>query len=396
MSKPASRRLGNWLTAFYEYTDHLPTSPLFRKWTGIGILAGALERKVWVHTLGSDLFPNLYTLLVSPPGLGKTVVTSVAQQFWGELGDHHMAPSSMSRASLMDAVREAERRLIMPDRTPSIVNFNSLMIAINELSTLIPAYDNDFMGTLTDIYDGKRYGEKKRGKDLNYTLMNPQINLIAGTTPSYLNNIMPEGAWDQGFISRVILVYSGESPLKDLFNAEVTKTKPFQDLVNDLKIIAALFGKMGWEEEAADAMSEWYRKRNPPIPDHPKLVHYNTRRTAHCLKLCMIASASRGDDLTVRLEDYQTALGWLLDAEREMPDIFKSMTQGGDSRAIEDCWHYCYEVYIKEKKNVPETRLWNFLVQRVPSHNIERVIKAMTNTGLLEKQIDGYKPMARR
>lgn len=396
MSKVVSRRLKDWLATFLEYTEGLPTSLLFRRWTGISILTGALERKVWVHTFEMDLYPNLYVLLVSPPGVGKTVVTAKAQIFWGELDDHHMAPSSMSRASLMDAVREAERRLIMPERTPSIVNFNSLMIAINELSTLIPAYDNDFMGTLTDIYDGKRYGEKKRGRDLNYTLMSPQINLLAGTTPSYLNNIMPEGAWDQGFISRVILVYSGESPMKDLFAAEESKVKEYQDLIHDLKIIGTLFGKMGWEEEAAEAMSEWYRKRNPPIPDHPKLTHYNTRRTSHCLKLCMIASASRGDDLMITLEDYQTALGWLLDAEHEMPDIFKSMTQGGDSRAIEDCWHYCYEVYIKEKKNVPETRLWNFLVQRVPSHNIERVIKAMTSTGLLEKQIDGYKPMARR
>lgn len=389
------RKLPDWIDLFYEYTDNRPTPALFRKWAGIGIVAGALERKTWVHTLGSNLYPNLYVLLVSPPGLGKTVMIDEVTKFWGSMKDHYLAPSSMSRASLADALRESERHIIRPQDTPSIINFNSLLISINELSTIMPEYNNDFMGTMTDLYDGKRYGEKKRGNDLSYVLEHPQLNLIAGTTPSYLNGIMPEGAWDQGFISRVIMVYSGEVELKDLFTEIDKKTKEFDRLAEELKAIGTMYGRMQFHPDAAAAITAWYRKKGPPIPDHPKLIWYNTRRTAHLLKLCQIASASRGEDFIISLEDYQRALGWLLEAEAFMPDIFRAMTQGGDARAIEDCWHYCYQIYIREKRLVSETRLWNFLIQRVPSHNVERVIKAMVTSGLLEKQLNEYKPLVR-
>src|SRR5689334_563848 len=104
------RRLSDWIDGFYKYTEGLPTNSLFRKWVGISAIAGALERKTWVHTMGSDLFPNLFVVLCSPPGTGKTVLTSILQDFWADLAKspgHHMAPSSVSRASLIDALHDA-------------------------------------------------------------------------------------------------------------------------------------------------------------------------------------------------------------------------------------------------------------------------------------------------
>lgn len=391
----SKRRFEDWHDAFMEYTEHLASTPMFRKWTGISLIAAALERKTWVFTLGQNLYPNLYIALVAPPGIGKTVLTSTAQQFFLELPKHHLSPSAMSRASMADALREAERHVVRPTEHPPTITFNSMYIVTNELSSLIPAYDNDFMGTLTELYDGKRYREKKRGKDLEYTLKDPQLNLLVATTPSYLNEIMPEGAWDQGFISRVIMVYSGMSEKKDLFAEDKIKVEPFRKLVTDYKSISELYGKMGWTEDAAAAITKWYKANNPPVPDHPKLIWYNTRRTAQVLKLCQVASASRGDDLVITLEDYERALDWLLEVEAEMSDIFKSMQRGGDARAIEDTWHYCYQVWVRTKKPVEEVQLWNFLLQRVPSHNIDRVIKAMVTSGLLEKQLNAYKPLVR-
>lgn len=395
-----TRKLKSWIDAFFEYTDIFPSPPLFRKWAAISAVAAVLERKVWVRTFNSNLYPNLYTVLVSPPGVGKTFLTSFIQELWTELtipiGDHYMAPSSVTRASLMDCLHEAERKLILPQQTPSIVTFNSLMIAVNELGTLIPVYDNDFMNTLTDIYDCKRIGERKRAKEINYTLTAPQFNIITGTTPSYLNSVMPIGAWDQGFISRVILVYSGESQIKDPFHEIELGNKSNGELINDLKVIGDLYGKMTFEEDAANALGAWHKAKGPPIPDHPRLVHYVTRRTAMLLKLCMIASASRSNDLVVNLDDYQIALDWLLEVEAFMPDIFKSMVAGGDSRAIEDTWHYAYQVYIREKKPIVEARLINFLQQRVPAHSVVRVMEVMLKSKLLEKHLDAYIPMMRK
>lgn len=392
----AKRKLSSWINSFYEYTDMLPSPTLFRRWAGISVVAGALERRVWVRTLGSNLYPNLYTILVGPPGVGKTVLTSQIWRLWAELDDHHLASSSVTKASMVDDLRDAERRIIRPTENPSVVSFNSLKICSNELGVLIPGYENDFMNTLTDIYDGHHYSERRRSKDLNFSIEHPQINLVAATTPSYLNNVLPEGAWDQGFLSRTMLIYSGETITRPLFGEQQYDGKLWKELAQDLQTIGQLFGKMTFSEDAANVVSQWHLEKGPPQPEHPKLMHYNTRRTAHLLKLCMVACASTSDSLVIELSHVQTALEWLIEAETFMPDIFKSMAVGGDSRAIEECWYHVYQLHMKERAPILEHRIIHFLQERVPVHNVTRILEVMIKAGILEKQLNGYVPKPMR
>lgn len=353
-----------------------------------------LERKVWVKTF-EVLYPTLYTIIVAPPGVGKSVITSLTQKFWLDMPDHHVSPTAVSRASLIDALNEAQRKIIHPT-TQQVQSFNSLMVVVNELGVFIPGYDNEFMNTLTDIYDGKPYTEKKRSSKLDLEMKAPQLSLLAATTPSYLNAVMPEGAWDQGFISRVVLVYSGETQLRSLFQKKTIDAAPYDDLLHDLKIIGSLYGEIFFTPEAATAIDMWHMKKGPPTPDYPKLAHYNTRRTQHLLKLCMVAAVSEGNDLIVTIEHFHTALSWLLEAEQFMPDIFRSMAIGGDAKALEDCHHYAHQVYLKTKEDVSEARLIEFLQNRVPAHNVERILGLMVKSKLLEKTLTGYKPRAKR
>ena len=74
----------------------------------------------------------------------------------------------------------------------------------------------------------------------------------------------------------------------------------------------------------AKAMHNWKLLGQPPIPDHPKLIHYNTRRWAHLLKLTMVACVDRSNDLRLEVEDFNRAMLWLLQAEKQMPLIFQT------------------------------------------------------------------------
>lgn len=391
------RRLPSWIQGFYEYTDALPSPGLWRKFAAISLIAGALERRVWIKTAMGNLFPNMFMILVGPPGAGKTILTSQIYDFWSTLQDgtdtgHHVAASSVTAASLIDSLNEAQRRIVRPTAIPPVETFNSLKICSNELGVFLPAYENSMMNLLTDIYDGRPYSERRRGKDINIKIERPQLNIIAATTPSYLTNILPEGAWDQGFLSRTILVYSGETVIRPLWDESPKNEKMYKDLVADLKVVGEMFGKMTFTPDAAKVVSDWHMEGGPPQPEHPKLLHYNTRRTAHLLKLCMVASASRGDDFEINLDDVQLALDWLIEVETFMPDIFKAMSQGGDSRAIQDCWYHCYQIWIKEKRPIAEPRIVYFLQERVPAHSVMRIIEVMRQAKLLEKQLDGYVP----
>ena len=379
------RRLEDWVEAFSSHTEYITSPAIFRKWGGIACIAGALERKVWVRSQGANLFPNIYTILVGPPGVGKSAVTSRIQALWTELPDHHLAPSNTTKAGLMDALAESTRVVLRPKDTPSVVEFNSMKVLSNELGVLLPAYDGEFMSTLTDLYDGTPYEERRRSNKAGPLKIDaPQFNLLAATTPAHLHDFLPAGAFDQGFLSRCFLIYSGEIILRPLFESAAIDADQWKKLILDLKHIALMFGEMRFSPDAAEAITAWHMGGRVPVPGHPKLHNYATRRTLHLLKLCMVACASNADDYTISIEHYQTALDWLLEAEAYMPDIFKSMNSGGDAKAIEECWYFCFQIYAKKKEPVPEARLIQFLQERVPAHSVERVLSVMVKAGLFK------------
>lgn len=396
----SARKLASWTDGFNQYMEDKGSPAIFTKWAGIFAVAAALERKVWIKTRKGVLFPNLYMITIGPPGAGKTLATSVINEFFSELNEHHLAPTNVTKASLIDALNGASRRIIRPGENPPMIDFNSLTVISDELGVFLPSYENDFMNVLTNVYDCRIYSETRRSKNISIKMDNPQLNMTAATTPSYINALLPEGAWDQGFLSRTILVYSGSEAPSDIFGDTLYDSALEKSLEIDLKKISNLYGKMSFTSEAEQALNEWHKAGGPPIPDHPKLQHYNTRRTAHLLKLCMVSSASCGDSLVVTIDNYAEALDWLLEAEASMPDIFRSMRSGGDARIIEEAYHFIYQIYVKKKEPVREQLLFAFLGERTPAHNVERIATVMERAGLIKKQFAevgmGYVPQTKR
>lgn len=359
---------------------------MFRKWAGIGILSAVMEQKIWVRTKGSNLYPNTYLILVGPPGVGKSAVLSASERMMRAVPELHVAPSSVTGASLIDTLAMSQRKLL----NPVFIQFTSLQVIASELGVFLPAYDPSFMNILQKMYDREPYEERRRTGKVNHVKIdNPNISILGGTTPSYLNSFLPEGAWDQGFTSRTIFVYSGEPVEVPIFSEEgdfELLEHLYIDLLHDLKSIGSLYGKMTWTKEAAEAITSWDRAKLAPVPDHGKLAHYNSRRLAHALKLCMIASISRSNELEVTLEDFQTAQDWLLQAEAFMPDIFRSMGVSGDARAIEDTWYFILQVYNKESRApIAEHRIVSFLKDRVPTHAVTKVIEIMVKSNMLKQ-----------
>jgi Protein of unknown function (DUF3987) len=403
MNAPAGiRRLGSWIESYQEYTEVLPSPLLFRKWVAIFFVAAAMERRLWVRTMGSALYPNLYVLMVGPPGIGKGQAIHPAEAIMREVPELHVGPSDMTTASLIDALNEAVRRVILMGNPP-YMEFNSLTVVSRELGVLIPGWETSLMNNLTDIYDGFTVDQKRRGKDLRIQIKSPQINLLGACTPAYLNEVMPAGAWDQGFISRTLLVYSGDRVSRDPFlNDEATAlaSRLRNDLLHDLKTIALEYGQMSFTTPAAAAIKAWIRGGCKPEPAHQKLQYYNSRRIAHLLKLCMVSSISRAGNKVIDTDHYAEALNWLMEAETYMPDIFKSMVSGGDSNAMEEAWNYVWTLYSKEKKPISEHRVIHFLRERVPAHSVMKVLEVMIKSRMFEISMsgnvfEGYKPASK-
>lgn len=335
-----------------------------------------MEQKVWLKT-SSILYPNLYTFLVGHPGVGKTRTVRAARAYANELPEFHFAPTSVTAASLIDALTQAKRSLIRLPDPP--MEYNSLLIAADELGAFMHKYDDEMVGVLSAFYDPDPYGQRRRGNDLKIQIKSPQINILVGTTPSNLLKFMPEGAWDQGFTSRILMVFSDERIIGDDFAATSKPLCP--NLLADLRTINSLSGQYTVTQDYRDAVNNWRALGEPKVPTHPKLLHYNTRRRVHLYKLSIISAASKSNATVLTKDDFNTALGWMLEAEIHMPEIFKAGAMHADAKAADEVMHL---VAAARDGMVPETKLVNWLRERVPVHSVQRQIEVMLTSGKLE------------
>ena len=378
-----SRKIDGWVAAFEQLTEHTGSPARLRRWAGIACIAGALEQKVWVHTNGSPLYPNLYTIFVAPPGVGKSDSFKPLRAFWKKLKDHKIAASNVSKASLIDELHDSQRVLIHPGRNPPTIEFHSLKVIASELTVFIPEFATDFMSVMTNIYDTEPFHERKRTQKTNIEIARPQINFIAGTTPSSLVQLLPEGAWDQGFLSRCMLVFGVERRKQSLFLSRELDPKLQKDMESDIIEISNLYGELKFTQAAADFIDEWHLGGGLPVPDHPKLQHYLTRRTAHLLKLSQVACVSAGNELVIEVAHIQQAMDWLFDMEAHIPEIFKAMNSGGDGKVMDEAWHMLFQFFIRHKRGAPRALLVEFISRRAPSHAVERIIDLMEKSDMI-------------
>jgi hypothetical protein len=324
------------------------------------------------------MYPNLYVLLIGHPGVGKTRTVREARKYVIDLPDFHLAPVSLTFPSLVDSLVGAKRMVVrLPD---SPLEYNSMYICADELGTFVHKYDNEMIAGLSAFYDPDPYSQTRRTKDINIKIKSPQLNMLCGSTPSNLLQFMPEGAWEQGFTSRLNLIFSDERIIVDDFAPRTTNHSTA--LEYDLRIINSLTGEFDVTNDYREAINNWRSLGEVPVPSHPKLIHYVTRRRAHLYKLSMVSAIDKGNALILTVSDFNRAMGWLLEMEEALPEIFKAGAGGADGQAIDEI---VYFVRINDHgSGVAKHKIVNFAKDRIPLHSIGRIVDILEGSGKIK------------
>lgn len=326
------------------------------------------------------IYPNSYVLLVAPPGIGKGVAINAATYFLRKAGSLHIAPDTLTKAALVDELKDSHKYIKAYN-----LEYHSLIIPSVEFGALVPEWNATFLNSLNDLFDCRHlYKERTRGTG-KIEIANPQISIIGGTQPDYLAVTLPPEAWGTGFCARNIMVFSKENKPQSMFSGKKRDPALHDALLADMKRITQLYGEFTWSPDASRALDEWQLGGCQPKPEVAKLEHYATRRPIHVAKLMLVASLSRGDNLEVDYEDFETALDWLLEAERTMPDIFRHMTMTGDTAIQDDAAKWCQEQEDKRKTGLGDHTIINFLRTRMKVHEVAATLKTMKDSHLLRQ-----------
>lgn len=386
----------DFLADYMAYTDGVPSPEIYRKWSAIMGLSGALERRCWTYSARLQVYPNIYVFLVGSPAVGKTVAINPVAQLWTDTPKLHVAPHNLTRASLVDALLRSSRDFFTAN---GLYDYHSMLIPCRELGVFVSTYDLSFLSVLNDVYDNPpSYREERRSLEGRQPdISNPHLTLIAAAQPDFLAAILPEEAWGQGFMSRIIMVFAGVPiVLDDPFDETPTDSIAYRRLLDHLTALSEVYGQFSWSEPAKADFKQWYRHGFPPKPDHIRLQHYCSRRVLHIIKLAMLSSAARSTDLQIAQEDMDRAREWLLEAENTMPDIFRAMMSRSDAQTLRDLHYALWRIWmvkpIPEREPIPDSIPYEWLSERVPSERVWSIMQIAERSGLLKKTPFGWIP----
>ena len=320
-----TRKLNDWLRSYLDYTTGQESPDIFHLWCGISTIAATLERRVWLPRGFYTLYPNLYIVLVSGSAVArKSTAIGVASRVFKEASPEGVLVSQkITPEALIGILSEgfAKRKI------------SSGYIIADELSVFLGDgnRDSSLIQMLTKLYDGSDfdYHTLSRGKEV---CSNPCTNMIAGSAPDWLRTSLPAHAIGGGFTGRIVFVHHSGGGRRIPFptlSQEAVKVR--ESLVEELRHIGTLAGSFKISGEAKEWFEDWYIDVYDPDKQDSALKPYFARKPDTLLKVSMVVSVSKRDDLVIEEEDVKVASELLGENEKFLPDMMRAIqvTQTG-------------------------------------------------------------------
>jgi len=340
----------SWLDMFLTYTQNVEAPTAFRLWVGISVISAALQRKVWVsfpeHLV--TVYPNLYVVLTSPPGVcRKGTIINAGEKMLRLLKGPYLLANDITREKMLREMREHPVESTIKGK---LVRHHSVTCIAEEFSTLLGTRDVDMLVTLTKLWNADdlyKYSTKTSGED---EIPNFYITLLAGTTPQWLSSSLPKEAIGGGFTSRIVFVCEtnrgkARSLTEDIMDADTLELEgPLLRILGDR--IYKQKGEIFWTPEAGEWYTEWYKHmmaNEPSIQDIRFHDYIFGRKPIIAWKVAICLAASDGTvnsngDTVITEDTLQQAVGMLDELEANMPHAFGGYGQSDISEVQYQVW----------------------------------------------------------
>lgn len=380
----------SWLKAYVLHQSHSESPLAFHFWTGVSTIAAALQRKVWINQHYFQWTPNMYIVLVGPPGVAaKSTTIRNGLKLLEHLDDVYLGPSSVTWQALLDSFNRAQREINLPGRAEP-VQMACLTIGAGELGTFLNPSDREFIDLLTNVWDGQEEPFRRTTrKDGDTVVKNPWLNLIGCTTPAWLKQYFPDVMVGGGLTSRIIFVYGSQKQRLVAYPGLAIAPDTFAEeealLLHDLKQIAELQGEYKLTDEAISWGEDWYSRHN--LGDKPahltsgRFDGYLSRKQAHIHKLAMVLAAAARNELVVTSHDLQLAETQITGLESTMVQVFESIGVQQGAKVTSEVL-----TVIKNHRKIDYISLFKQLMKTLDQKSFVESVKAALDSGLVDRE----------
>lgn len=377
--------MAHWINEFVEFSSFLECSPKALYWVGVWTIAGALRRKVWIDQIAFQWTPNFYLLIVGPPGAKKTTSIGMGMRFLSRVEGLDFGPESVTWQQMITHLAKAKETYNVDDAP---FEASCCTISLNEFGTFFDPANRELVDNLTNIWDSKLGTLKKETKTMgDDEVINPWLNIAAGTTPGWMADNFSSKLMRSGFASRPVFLWEPIAPEeKDVPypSRRVVCSNPAlleADLLARLQQIAQLSGEFRLTEEAYQWGERWYkayRAAQRSMGSEQEAAFYERKQT-HLHKLAMVICAATDSFPTITVEHLQEADARLNDLQDDVKTIFGFVGQTRLSAVASEL----LEV-IKRKKQIRKSLLYHqYFFRTMIEDEFESALKSVVACGLI-------------
>jgi hypothetical protein len=320
---------------YFEYVKETEPPIIFHRWSLIGAISAFLGRQCWLPFGTMRIFPNQYVMLVGNPGTRKSTAIKGAKRVLAATGYATFAAERTSKEKfLLDLQGEAgeqtgEAVTNLFGNSAEHQTTREVFIVADEFNEFVGSGNVEFLSLLGALWDwddpDTPYSQKFKASK-SARIYQPTINVLSGNTHSGFAQAFPVEILGQGFMSRLVLIYSEPSGRK-ITIPPVPDPATLEQLVHQFyEIREKVIGEFKLSKEAYSALDTIY-KTWPDLED-TRFKHYSTRRFTHLIKNCIIMAASR-QSMEIQITDVISANTILTYAELHMS---KAMGELGKKR----------------------------------------------------------------
>lgn len=407
---PPPLRPKDWPTYMdaYMYCRGLTEVPEeYDYWCGLATIAASLGRRVYVRKGGTKVIPNLYTMLVGPPGCGKNTAIDFAyglvqspdlieevNPFRGQVTGVTLTNMLGQRVNYKDTGENVPTAkpvfLIMPEVSEALGEIKSARPTVRLLNEWYSAGDAGL------IHDAKRSSG-------HHVVRGACINWLAGSTMPWLKEVVPHSALSGGFTTRLALIIKGYN---DRRIPHPWKPDNLDQMCAYLKAwlycYLSIAGEMTLSPEAQELDIEWYMKRE--APDDEDLMGVFKRQHDFVYKIAALLSI--GDPLEWHTGP-PTVYWWrwrdgfkvwhsltvkprhLIEAQRLSQTTMRYAPQ-----LIRDDWHTSriamkLRILMKKNRKMTKSQITRMLTNHARVKEINEAINQLETEGIIRRTAKG-------
>lgn len=387
----AQRKSKDWLQSFVQYAAYGEAPLKMYFWTGVSTIVGALRRRVWIDQKYFQWTPNMYIILVAPPGIvSKSTTASVGMNILKDIGGINFGPDVVTWQKLVEDMAKSTEMVLHPV-TGEYLPMSCLTISASEFGTLLNPQDREMVDVLVSLWDGQPGAFKKSTKTSgNDSIENPWINIIACTTPAWIAGNFPEYMIGGGFTSRCIFVYAGKKRQYVAYPADHVPLEFAQlrsDLVHDLELISTLVGEYVIEQDAKAWGEQWYqnhwKSKHKNLPPE-QFGGYLARKQTHIHKLAMVVAAAQSNELVIHRRHLEFSAEMVDALEADMPYVFDKIGRTQSTQVLNDLVEIIFAYH-----SISQQELYKNLSRKCTWNEFQEILTSAVNAGFVKVEQRG-------